>query len=154
MDDERPLEGAYKIGMIGREAFKVLNHWRETRHIFAGHPGIGLMHADLKARDSLVCDLMEAVRPKVDGYVFDFLERHAFKKSDFFESRERVCRLMPTATGPPITTGTLWARELGSVSEFVASRFLSNAPTLLTESRRSAGRARYRERFRNGLLEQ
>ncbi len=32
------IEGAYKIGVIGWEAKKILNHARETRHIFDGHP--------------------------------------------------------------------------------------------------------------------
>jgi CRISP-associated protein Cas1 len=31
-------------------------------------PGIGFKHADLRGRDSLACDLMEAVCPKVDSY--------------------------------------------------------------------------------------
>ena len=31
-------EGAYKIGVIGWEASKVLKHAKETRHIFDGHP--------------------------------------------------------------------------------------------------------------------
>lgn len=32
------IEGAYKIGVIGWEAKKLLNQARETRHIFDGHP--------------------------------------------------------------------------------------------------------------------
>ena len=32
------IEGAYKIRVIGWEAKKILNHARETRHIFDGHP--------------------------------------------------------------------------------------------------------------------
>ena len=30
-------------------------------------PGIGLLHVDAPNRDSLACDLMEPVRPSVDG---------------------------------------------------------------------------------------
>ncbi len=32
------IEGAYKIGVIGWEARKLLHHAREVRHIFDGHP--------------------------------------------------------------------------------------------------------------------
>lgn len=32
------IEGAYKIGVIGWEGRKILNHAREIRHIFDGHP--------------------------------------------------------------------------------------------------------------------
>ena len=36
-------------------------------------PGIGVLHADLEARDSLTLDLMEAVRPRVDAHVLGLL---------------------------------------------------------------------------------
>jgi len=36
--DDVLLDGAYKIGVIGWEAHKVLKHAKETRHIFDGHP--------------------------------------------------------------------------------------------------------------------
>lgn len=38
VNDEDLIEGAYKIGVIGWEARKVLKHSKETRHIFDGHP--------------------------------------------------------------------------------------------------------------------
>jgi CRISPR-associated endonuclease Cas1 len=109
-------------------------------------PGIGVMHADLKARDSLVCDLMEAVRPKVDEYMLSFLESCAFKKNDFFETCEGVCRLMPPISLDLVQTGPRWSMELGPVAEFVAKSLIADTPTLMTESNRRAGRKRYRER--------
>jgi len=110
-------------------------------------PGLGVMHADLKARDSLVCDLMEALRPKVDQYALTFLEQHAFKKNDFFETREGACRLMPPISGELVRTTEIWSRELGPVAELVAKSLIADTPTLVTESNRSAGRRRYRERI-------
>ncbi|WP_203288181.1 hypothetical protein [Metabacillus sp. cB07] len=38
VNDDQLIEGAYKIGVIGWEASKVLRHAKETRHIFSGHP--------------------------------------------------------------------------------------------------------------------
>lgn len=38
INDEMLIEGAYKIGVIGWEAHKVLKQAKETRHIFDGHP--------------------------------------------------------------------------------------------------------------------
>lgn len=38
-------------------------------------PGLGVLHKDTPNRDSLACDLMEPVRPLVDAYVFDWLNR-------------------------------------------------------------------------------
>ncbi len=36
--DDQLIEGAYKTGVIGWEASKMLRHAKETRHIFDGHP--------------------------------------------------------------------------------------------------------------------
>jgi CRISP-associated protein Cas1 len=35
--------------------------------------GFGLLHVDFATRDSLVYDLMEPVRPKIDRYVFNWI---------------------------------------------------------------------------------
>ncbi len=57
-------------------------------------PGIGVLHVDTPYRDSLACDLMEAVRPQVDGYLIDWLTREPLKREWFFEQRDGNCRLM------------------------------------------------------------
>jgi CRISPR/Cas system-associated endonuclease Cas1 len=38
-------------------------------------PGIGVLHVDAPARDSLACDLMEAIRPQIDGFLLDWVTR-------------------------------------------------------------------------------
>ncbi len=38
VNDDQLIEGAYKIGVIGWEASKLLKHSKETRHFFSGHP--------------------------------------------------------------------------------------------------------------------
>src|SRR5690554_1282851 len=38
VNDYQLIEGAYKIGVIGLEAKKVLHHARDTRNIFSAHP--------------------------------------------------------------------------------------------------------------------
>ena len=98
---------------------------------------------------------MEPVRPSVDSYVLDLLQRRAFKKSDFFETREGICRVMPSVSKELMTTGPIWAKELGPVVEHVAlTLFDANSrrsdlgrrfprdtlPTRLTEANRSNGR--------------
>lgn len=45
---------------------------------------MGVLHADLPARDSLALDLMEPVRPDVDAYVLDLLSVRVFRASYFF----------------------------------------------------------------------
>jgi CRISPR-associated endonuclease Cas1 len=129
-------------------------------------PRLGFLHADQKARNSLACDLMEPVRPKVDGFVLDLLAGRAFKKTDFFETREGICRLMPPLTHELAETGPIWARQLGPVTEQVAQKLFDGwhtgrkqaarskavpsrqktLPTPLTESNRSAGRKPFRRK--------
>ena len=57
-------------------------------------PGLGFLHADTDARDSLACDLMEAVRPHVDAYLLDWIRRQPFRREWFFEKSDGNCRLM------------------------------------------------------------
>jgi hypothetical protein len=38
VNDDQLIEGAYKTGVIGWEASKILRHAKETRHVFDGHP--------------------------------------------------------------------------------------------------------------------
>jgi len=38
VNDDQLIDGAYKIGVIGWEASKILRHTKETRHVFYGHP--------------------------------------------------------------------------------------------------------------------
>jgi hypothetical protein len=109
---------------------------------------------------------MEAVRPNVDAYVLDLLRTRTFKKNHFFETREGICRLMPPLTHELAETGTLWAGELGHVTERVARTLFEAVrssisatpsgkpgsplpfalPTPLTERNRSRGRESYRRK--------
>ena len=61
-------------------------------------PGLGILHADQEARDSLALDVMEPARPVVDRLVLDLVRNHVFRKADFFEARDGVCRLLPPLT--------------------------------------------------------
>ena len=60
-------------------------------------PGVGILHTDKRYRGSLAHDLMEPVRPAVDGFVLDLLADHALQRGDVYETREGVCR-----PGPPM----------------------------------------------------
>ena len=51
-------------------------------------PGMGLLHRELRHRDSLALDVMEAIRPQVDGWLLEFLENMHFRRKDFFERRD------------------------------------------------------------------
>ena len=56
----------------------------------------------------LAHDLMEPVRPVVDGMILDLLAEHALEKGEVYETREGVCRL-----GPPMARRLAgWAPSL------------------------------------------
>jgi CRISPR-associated endonuclease Cas1 len=86
---------------------------------------IGVLHADRPYRASFVFDLMEPVRPEIDGYLLSMLESKTFVARDFFETREGVCRLMPALAEPLAATGPKWATALAPLAERAAAAFAS-----------------------------
>ncbi len=117
-------------------------------------PGIGIVHADQRNRDSLACDVMEAVRPAVDTFLLNLLETHPFGLHDIFETRQGACRLMPPVTRMLIETAPQWAATIGPVVENIAQALMSGngiartMPTPLTQTNRSAGRVQARASHR------
>jgi CRISPR-associated endonuclease Cas1 len=121
-------------------------------------PSLGLVHADYRGRDSLALDLMEAVRPQVDAYVLELLERRTFRASDFFETRQGVCRLLPPFSHELAATLPGWAKLVAPVAERVAAMLtgapgarIDRVPTPLTNANRHAGREAMRRRPRPAL---
>ena len=124
-------------------------------------PGLGVLHADLKARDSLALDLKEAVRPKADAHVLGLLRTHAFAASDFFETRQGICRVLPPLSQQLAETAPAWAESVAPVAEDVArtlfrpegrgARRDRAMPTRLTGANRSAGREATRRRPGQGV---
>lgn len=83
-------------------------------------PGLGFLHLDTKARDSLACDLMEPVRPQVDAFVFDWISGTALRREWFFEKSDGNCRLMATLTAQLAETAPMWRRAVAPYAEWVA----------------------------------
>jgi len=110
-------------------------------------PGLGVLHADLRARDSLVLDVIEAVRPDVDTYVVELLRTRTWRWSDFLETRQGNVRIVPPLTHELAGTLSIWESRLAPIVEGVARAFatgpdsrVKRLPTLLTGASRSAGR--------------
>jgi CRISPR-associated endonuclease Cas1 len=106
-------------------------------------PGIGLMHVDTDARDSLACDLMEPIRPLVDAYVLDWITREAIPREWFFEERDGNCRLKASLAVRLAETAATWGRAVAPITEWVARELWSSVqkprsqrlpPTRLTQS--------------------
>jgi CRISPR-associated protein Cas1 len=85
-------------------------------------PGLGIHHADQDARDSMACDVMEAVRPRVDAWLMSYLESRVFARRELFEAPNGNCRLTLTLAQELAQTVDLWAEALAPVVEDVAER--------------------------------
>src|SRR5580704_6631548 len=75
-------------------------------------PGIGVLHSDLRSRDSLACDLMEPVRPQVDAFLLDWLKRSPLKREWFFEKADGNCRLMASLASELSQSAEIWRRAV------------------------------------------
>jgi CRISPR-associated endonuclease Cas1 len=112
-------------------------------------PGIGLMHMDTPARDSLACDLMEPVRPKVDGFVLDWIMRERLRREWFFEERDGNCRLMGSFAVRLSETAGTWGSAIAPFAEWISRALWSTIrrrskhlypPTRLTQTSRREAR--------------
>ena len=113
-------------------------------------PGLGVLHNDLRGRDSLASDLMEPVRPKVDAFVLKLLTSERLRREWFFEQRDGNCRLMASFAAILSETALMWRTAVASYAEWIAKSFWdsrlrpirSEGPaTRLTQRQRSEGRA-------------
>jgi CRISPR-associated endonuclease Cas1 len=111
-------------------------------------PALAVIHADIRGRDSLPLDLMEAVRPHVDRYLLALLKDRVFEAADFHETRRGTCRLLAPLTHQLAETLPAWRQLLAPIAEQVAALLLAceprleQPPTPLTERNRRADRAR------------
>jgi CRISPR-associated endonuclease Cas1 len=110
-------------------------------------PGLGFLHVDTPARDSLACDLMEPVRPLIDSYLIDWVTREPLKREWFFEQRDGNCRLMGSFAARLSETASLWGRAVAPYAEWLAHTLWTRRPvndpgpaTRLTQRRKREAR--------------
>jgi hypothetical protein len=84
-------------------------------------PGLGLgLHTDNPDRDSLVFDVLEAVRPQLENWVLSWVMREPLRRSDFFETVTGNCRLMSHLCVKLSETSPTWGKLVGPWAEYVA----------------------------------
>jgi hypothetical protein len=91
-------------------------------------PGLGIVHTDKKDRDSLALDLLEPIRPLADRHVLELLAARHFRASDFHETRDGVCRLMPSLTAELAGRMTEYALAIAPIAEHVAHVLAGSSP--------------------------
>jgi hypothetical protein len=106
-------------------------------------PGLGFLQLDTPARDSLASDLMEPVRPSVDGYLLNWILEQPLRREWFFEQRDGNCRLMAPFAVRLNDTAAMWARAVAPLAEWVARQLWRRKreqkiepPTRLTQAHR------------------
>jgi CRISPR-associated endonuclease Cas1 len=112
-------------------------------------PGLGVLHNDLRSRDSLACDALEPVRPQVDAFLLDWLNHGPLRRDWFFEQRDGNCRLMASLAVKLSESAQIWRRAIAPFAEGIARSLWSTKPsgrtlktlsTPLTQSRKREGR--------------
>jgi CRISPR-associated endonuclease Cas1 len=83
-------------------------------------PGLGVLHMDAPARDSLACDVMEPVRPMVDAYLLDWISRETLRREWFFEQRDGTCRLIGPFAVQLSKTIPTWSSAVAPFAEMVS----------------------------------
>ncbi len=108
--------------------------------------GMGVLHNDLRSRDSLACDLIEPIRPQADSYLLGWLARAPLKREWFFEQRDGNCRLMNSLAVKLSESALIWRRALAPFAEGIARALWLETPkkrrfeslsTPLTQTRKS-----------------
>ena len=112
---ERPVNALLNYAYALLEAETIL-----ACQVVGLDPGLGIVHNDTRARQSLALDIMEPVRPVVDGLVLDMLIGRTFRKAEFVETSDGHCRLRAPLTHDLAETLPVWAKEIAPVAETVA----------------------------------
>ena len=108
-------------------------------------PGIGVLHVDTDARDSLACDLMEPARPHVDAHLLKWITQGPLRREWFFEQRDGTCRLIGSFAMRLSESLSTWSRVVAPIAEWTSRMLWSTArkparlmlpPTHLTQSHR------------------
>jgi hypothetical protein len=115
-------------------------------------PGLGVLHADQHARDSMALDLVEAIRPSVDAFLLDVLAGRTFGARDFGELPDGTVRVGAPLAAALGATGARWRLAVAPWAEHVVAVLLDGSgarvPTPLTGDHRSRGRIGTRHRAR------
>jgi CRISPR-associated endonuclease Cas1 len=99
-------------------------------------PFLGFLHTDSRSRASLTLDVMEPIRPRVETWVLELLENHAFTASETFELKDGECRLLPPLTEQLASTGSLWAPHALEWATRVARLLLDHEAPMTSRDRR------------------
>lgn len=106
-------------------------------------PALGVVHADVRGRDSLALDIMETARAAVDQHVLRLIDTRTFRLLDFHETSRGVCRLAADLAKPLAETALAWRDAVAPAIEDTAQMLakapgarIDRIPTPLTSAKR------------------
>ena len=113
--------------------------------------GVGL-HTDTANRESLALDVLEPIRPQIEGWLLNWIASEPFRRCDFFETGTGNCRLMSQLCIKLSRTAPVWGKLVAPWAEHLAL-VLSTAtkserernstpPTRLTQRHRTEGKGK------------
>ena len=124
---QSPLSGGPRLAVTPVHA--ILNYCSalleaETRLAISSlgmDAGLGLgLHTDTANRDSLVFDVLEPIRPRVEAWLLDWIAKEPLRRADFFETSSGNCRLMSQMCTYLGATAPEWGKLIAPWAEFVA----------------------------------
>jgi CRISPR-associated endonuclease Cas1 len=128
-----PRAATNPINALLNYAYAILETEVRIATLAAGlDPGMGILHADTKGRDSFVFDVIEPLRPVVDGHVLTLLEQRSFAAREFFETPQGICRLMPPLPQALAEMGPRLAKLAHPVVDQVARHLLGQTGIMQT----------------------
>ncbi len=98
---------------------------------FGLDPGLGFAHVDAN-RDSLACDLIEALRPQVEAWLLDFLAKRPLRARDLLEERDGRCRLTPPLAHELAPSIGRWRSAIAPLVEHIVDQLNADDPILAT----------------------
>jgi len=113
-------------------------------HAVGLDPGLGILHADVGGRDSLVLDVIDAVRPDVDRHVLQLLGSTTLRWRDFDEDERGVVRVLAPLTHRLAEAMPSYGVSLAPIVEGVArmmadaSPYEVSTPSVLTRAKHRA----------------
>jgi CRISPR-associated endonuclease Cas1 len=89
-------------------------------------PGIGFLHPPRAYRDSLALDVMEAVRPEIERWLYQWITAEPLRRADFHEVGSGNCRLKSSLCSQLSETAPIWGKLIAPWAEFVAQTLSSS----------------------------
>jgi len=90
--------------------------------------GLGILHTDQKARDSLVLDMIEPIRSLIDKGVLTVLATRRFRAADFHQTPAGQCRLLAPLTHDLAELSRTWLPDIARTAEYVAHSVAKDSP--------------------------